>query len=58
MKDSGLRAGVSEPEATQILSGTAAELYGFDLDALTPIAKRVGPTFDELGVRLVTAVPS
>ena len=48
--------GVPEPEATRILSGTAADLYGFDLDALAPIAARVGPTFDELGVRRVTAV--
>ena len=49
-------AGVPEPEATRILSGTASDLYGFDLDALAPIAARVGPTFDELGVRRVTAV--
>ena len=48
--------GVPEPEATRILSGTASDLYGFDLDALPPIAARVGPTFDELGVRRVTTV--
>ena len=29
-------------------SSTAAEVYGFDLDALRPVAERCGPTLDEL----------
>ena len=32
----------------QILAGSAAELYGFDLDALAPLAEKVGPTVAEL----------
>lgn len=38
------------PEDTlrTILGGAAAELYGFDLDALAPIAERVGPTVEEI----------
>ena len=42
-------AGTDEPELRQILGGNAAEVFGFDLDALAPIADRVGPTTDELG---------
>jgi hypothetical protein len=30
-------------ECRWMLAGTAAGLYGFDLDALTPVAARVGP---------------
>jgi hypothetical protein len=30
-------------DCRQMFAGTAAELYGFDLDALVPIAERVGP---------------
>jgi predicted TIM-barrel fold metal-dependent hydrolase len=48
--------GVAEPEATSILSRTAAELYGFDLDVLAPVADRVGPTFGDLGVFEATGV--
>jgi hypothetical protein len=29
-------------------SDTAAEVYGFDLDALRPVAERCSPTLDEL----------
>jgi predicted TIM-barrel fold metal-dependent hydrolase len=38
------------PEATlrRILAGNAAEVYGFDLNALAPLAARVGPTPDEI----------
>ena len=32
----------------KILATNAAELYGFDLDALAPLAERVGPTVAEL----------
>lgn len=35
-------------ELRQILAGTAASLYGFDLDALAPLAEKVGPTVAEL----------
>ena len=32
-----------------MLAGTAARVYGFDIDALAPIAARIGPTPDDLG---------
>ena len=32
----------------QMLAGNAAELYGFDLDALRPLAEKVGPTVGEI----------
>lgn len=39
----------TEPdELQQLLGGNAAALYGFDLDALAPIAERVGPTVAEI----------
>lgn len=41
-------AEVPEEEMRAILGGTAAEVYGFDLDHLAPIAARVGPTVEEL----------
>jgi predicted TIM-barrel fold metal-dependent hydrolase len=47
----GLRrsfSGATEAELRQVLAGNAAALYGFDLDALQPIADRVGPTLEEL----------
>jgi predicted TIM-barrel fold metal-dependent hydrolase len=47
----GLRlsfAGTDPAELRQLLAGNAARVYGFDLDALAPIAARVGPTVDEL----------
>jgi len=43
---------VPESELRQILAGTAASVYGFDLDALVPVAKRVGPTVDEIATPL------
>jgi predicted TIM-barrel fold metal-dependent hydrolase len=43
-------AGTSKEELERLLAGTAADVYGFDLDALRPIADRVGPTFQELSV--------
>jgi predicted TIM-barrel fold metal-dependent hydrolase len=43
---------VPEPEMRQMLAGNAARLYGFDLEALTPIAERVGPTVAEMHVPL------
>jgi predicted TIM-barrel fold metal-dependent hydrolase len=36
-------AGVDETEVAAMLGGNAARLYGFDLDALAPVAARVGP---------------
>jgi hypothetical protein len=36
-------------ETAAILGGNAADVYGFDVDALTPLAEQVGPTPDELG---------
>jgi hypothetical protein len=32
-----------------MLGGAAAEVFGFDTDALAPIAARIGPTPRELG---------
>jgi len=41
-------AGVPKHEAEQMLSINAAKLYGFDLDALAPIAEKWGPTVEQL----------
>lgn len=38
-------------ETQQILGSNAAECYHFDLDALHPLAERIGPTPDDLGQR-------
>jgi predicted TIM-barrel fold metal-dependent hydrolase len=35
-------------DVRQVTSRTAAEVYGFDLDALAPIAERVGPRVDDV----------
>ena len=37
-----------EAELRQILAGNAAEMYDFDLDALAPLAARIGPTVEEV----------
>jgi predicted TIM-barrel fold metal-dependent hydrolase len=34
---------VDEADTRKILAGNIAKLYGFDLDALAPVAKRIGP---------------
>jgi len=39
---------VPEPELRAILAGNAAKLYDFDLDALAPLAAKVGPTVAEI----------
>jgi len=39
-------------ELQQILAGSAANLYGFDLDALAPLAAKVGPTVAEIATPL------
>jgi predicted TIM-barrel fold metal-dependent hydrolase len=43
---------VPEKELRQILAGTAASVYGFDLAALVPVARRVGPTVGEIATPL------
>jgi len=48
--------GVPEPEVRAILGGNAAEVYGFDVARLTPLAERFGPTVDEVAGGL-DAVP-
>jgi hypothetical protein len=35
-------------EVHRLVAANAADLYGFDLDALAPLAARVGPTVAEL----------
>lgn len=49
-------ADVPVAEVEAILGTTAAEVYGFDLNQLRPIADRVGPTVAEVDAGL-TAVP-
>lgn len=45
------------PDVTsRMLSGNAADLYGFDLDALAPLAAELGPTVDEVA-RPLEAIP-
>jgi predicted TIM-barrel fold metal-dependent hydrolase len=39
---------VPERDCRALLAGNAAPLYGFDLEALTPVAARVGPLVDEV----------
>jgi predicted TIM-barrel fold metal-dependent hydrolase len=51
----GLRLAFSdwEPDdVRQVTSGTASRVYDFDLDALAPIAAKVGPRVDEVKVPL------
>jgi predicted TIM-barrel fold metal-dependent hydrolase len=43
-------------ELQRILAGNAAALYDFDLDALAPLAARVGPTVEEIA-RPLEALP-
>jgi predicted TIM-barrel fold metal-dependent hydrolase len=45
-------AGLDPREVAPMVGLTAAEVYGFDLDLLTPIAAQVGPTVDEVQVPL------
>ena len=46
-------AGVPYDEAAALLGGNAAKLYGFDLDALRPIADRIGPLVGDVDVPLL-----
>src|SRR5262249_7760191 len=40
--------GVDPAEVQKIVGGNAAQVYGFDLDALTPLANKIGPTVPEI----------
>jgi predicted TIM-barrel fold metal-dependent hydrolase len=44
--------GVASSELRMMLGETAAQVYGFDLDMLRPIADKVGPTVAELALPL------
>ena len=48
-------AGVPESEVRAMVGGNAARLYGFDLDALAPLAAEFGPSPAEVAVPLVAA---
>ena len=50
-------AGTDPAELQQVLAGNAADVYGFDLEALAPLAARFGPTHDEIAEPLV-AIPA
>jgi predicted TIM-barrel fold metal-dependent hydrolase len=41
-------AGVDAPEVQAMVGGNAAAVYGFDIEALAPVAARVGPMVDEI----------
>ena len=45
-------ADVDPDEVQAMVGGNAAALYGFDLDALAPLAARVGPTVGEVATPL------
>ncbi|MBI2710137.1 MAG: amidohydrolase [Actinobacteria bacterium] len=49
---------VPEPELRRILGGNAAGVYGFDLEALAPLAARFGPTVAEVATPLGEVPPS
>jgi hypothetical protein len=42
-------AGVPVDDTADLLGLTAARVYGFDLEALSPIASRIGPRPEDLG---------
>ncbi|BAX92608.1 hypothetical protein MSG_02464 [Mycobacterium shigaense] len=42
----------SADECRMILAGNAARLYRFDLDALAPVAAKIGPTIAEVHIPL------
>jgi predicted TIM-barrel fold metal-dependent hydrolase len=41
-------AGVDRDEVRAMVGGNAARVYGFDLDALAPVAARVGPLVEDV----------
>lgn len=46
-------AGIPYGEVAALLGGNAAALYGFDVDALGPIADRIGPKVSDVDVPLL-----
>jgi predicted TIM-barrel fold metal-dependent hydrolase len=44
--------GVPRPEVDAMLAGNAARVYGFDLDALRPLGREIGPLVSSLDVPL------
>ena len=46
-------AGVPHDEVAMMLGGNAARVYGFDLEALRPIAQRIGPLVSDVDVPLL-----
>ncbi len=50
-------AGIDPVEVQQMLGGTAAELYGFAMDALAPLAAEYGPRTDDV-MEGLDAVPA
>jgi hypothetical protein len=48
-------AGWPEHEVRQVLAGTAADCYAFDLAALQSVADRIGPTVEEVSQPLTPA---
>jgi predicted TIM-barrel fold metal-dependent hydrolase len=48
---------VADGELRMMLSGNIASVYGFDLDALAPLAAEVGPTVDDVHTPL-DAIPA
>ena len=49
---------IDEAEKRKLLGENAAELYGFDLDALAPLAAEYGPTVEELATPLEQMPPN
>ena len=45
-------ADVDDATLRMLLAGTAADVYRFDLDALTPVAARIGPRAGDVHTRL------
>lgn len=43
-----LFSGMDPAEVHRFVAANTAELYGFDLDALAPLAERIGPTVAEI----------
>ncbi len=48
-------AGVPTDEVAAMVGGNAARVYGFDLDALAPVAARIGPSVDAVAEPLAAA---
>jgi predicted TIM-barrel fold metal-dependent hydrolase len=45
-------AGVPSDEIARMVGGNIADVYGFDIDALAPVAARIGPSVDEIATPL------